>query len=80
MAERRIRRQLEVLDKKAGDAIALEEASIEAQESLEVSGPDLSFHLSLSTWNMLASDGYDLSAPMWTDGLSSKAVLSGPLG
>jgi hypothetical protein len=73
----RLRQQLDLLEKRGAEAIAVEEADIEQQEaddavgaetaSLEGPTGDLALHLSPDTWNAL-SGGCDLPSDFWTLG------------
>ncbi|TKA50218.1 hypothetical protein B0A55_13594 [Friedmanniomyces simplex] len=72
--EMRLRQQLDLLEKREAEAIAVEEASIEDQESVERAeileefsfGPDIPGGpiLSPSTWNAL-DGGFDLGSEFW---------------
>lgn len=69
--EMRIRRQMDLLERREAEAIAVEEASIEEQEASELldfptGGSDLI--LSPSTWGLMEDQGFDLSSSFWTTG------------
>jgi hypothetical protein len=83
--EMRLRQQLDLLEKREAEAIAVEESSIEQAESSanaevlqDMSFSTPGFSLSPSTWNAL-DGGFDLGAEFWGDpGVSFEIPNSQP--
>lgn len=68
--EQRLRQQMDLVDARASDAIAVESAALEELDLASVPAGDLNLHLSPGTWAELDNQGVD-----WWD-----SVLYGPDG